>query len=59
MAFKFPPKYGRPSCPKCDTSMIVVDGFDMEPQDKTFECLKCAQLEKPASKPAKPSQAAE
>ena len=40
-----PDGYGR--CVKCDTRMIVVDGFGLEPECKTFECLQCRHIEKP------------
>jgi hypothetical protein len=26
---------------------ILVDGFDLDPQHKTFECLQCGNIEKP------------
>jgi hypothetical protein len=32
---------GRPSCPTCEMGMIVVGGFGLEIEDKTFECLRC------------------
>jgi transcription elongation factor Elf1 len=58
MALKFVPKFGRPQCPKCDKSMLVTGGFDLDSEHKTFECLQCGHVEKPIT-PTKRSQAAE
>jgi len=33
--------------------MLVVGGFDQEPERKTFECLRCAHIEHPLG-PAPP-----
>jgi tRNA(Ile2) C34 agmatinyltransferase TiaS len=46
----------RPLCPKCGLSMLVVDGFGLSPEQKTFECLGCGRIRKP-TKSAKRSKA--
>jgi 23S rRNA C2498 (ribose-2'-O)-methylase RlmM len=28
--------------------MVVVDGYDLDPQKQTLECLRCGHIEKPA-----------
>jgi hypothetical protein len=52
MAFKKSPKPGRRRCPECQTGMIVVAGFGLDPEHKTFECLQCGQIVTPL-KPTK------
>jgi ribosomal protein L37AE/L43A len=49
-------KRERPPCPKCTTSMIVIRGFHLDQEHKTFECLRCGHVEKTgtASHPATP-----
>ena len=42
------PKPFRQICPTCDMSMIVVAGFDREPDKQTHECLRCGHVELPA-----------
>jgi hypothetical protein len=37
----------RPICPMCGMAMIAVEGFDQEPEAKTFECLRCGTVEDP------------
>jgi hypothetical protein len=49
------PNYERPCCPKCDMGMIVTGGYDLDPEYKTFECLRCRHVERPAKR----AQAAE
>ena len=39
--------YGLPPCPICRMAMIVVDGFNSDPEFKSFECLQCGHVEKP------------
>jgi ribosomal protein L37AE/L43A len=36
----------RPHCPMCATSMIVIRGFHLEQEQKTFECLHCGHVGK-------------
>jgi Zn ribbon nucleic-acid-binding protein len=40
------PNSDRPCCPKCQTGMIVIDGFGRELEAKTFECLQCGHVGK-------------
>jgi 23S rRNA C2498 (ribose-2'-O)-methylase RlmM len=47
MAHKNPPN-GHPLCRVCDMGMVVVDGYDLDPQKQTLECLRCGHIEKPA-----------
>jgi hypothetical protein len=56
MPFKYLPRYDRPRCPDCDMSMIVTAGINLDPERKTFECLRCGRIEKPSGRRA---QAAE
>jgi uncharacterized Zn finger protein len=34
----------RPMCPNCTMGMIVTQGFKLECEHKTFECLRCGQV---------------
>jgi transposase-like protein len=56
MALKTSLTTDRPVCPKCGMSMLVVDGFGLEPEQKTFECFGCGRIGKP-TKSAKRSKA--
>jgi hypothetical protein len=47
---------GRPSCPKCGIGMV--DGFGLDPERKTFECLQCGHVEKPGANVHKPQSEA-
>jgi hypothetical protein len=47
MALKKSSKPGPRRCPNCQMCMIVVDGFGLDPECKTFECLQCGNIEKP------------
>jgi Zn ribbon nucleic-acid-binding protein len=49
------PKIERPPCPECQVGMIVVDGFGLELEKQTVECLKCGHVERPDA-PKKVSQ---
>jgi uncharacterized Zn finger protein len=46
----------RPNCPDCSMQMIVVKGAKLEPQQKTYECLRCGHVAKPgeATSPEQP-----
>jgi hypothetical protein len=46
------------ACPKCRMGMIVVDGFGLNPEHKTLECLQCGRIVTPI-KLVKRGQAAE
>jgi predicted RNA-binding Zn-ribbon protein involved in translation (DUF1610 family) len=37
----------RPDCPKCGMQMIVTKGAKLEPERKTYECLRCGHEPKP------------
>jgi hypothetical protein len=37
-------------------SMIVVSGFDAEPEQQAFECLRCGFVQEPTSKPREASR---
>jgi hypothetical protein len=37
-------------------SMIVVSGFDAEPAQQAFECLRCGFVREPTSKPRETSR---
>jgi hypothetical protein len=36
--------FARPECPNCRMSMIVVGGFKKEPEEQTFDCLRCGNV---------------
>ena len=57
MAVKRGKGAGLRRCPKCDMGMIVLDGFGLGPEHKTYECLQCGHIEEP-DKPMKLSHAA-
>jgi hypothetical protein len=40
-------KNTRPLCPKCTVAMIVTSGFKLEPEQQTFECLRCGHVVSP------------
>jgi hypothetical protein len=44
MVFKKYPKPVRRRCPKCQMGMIVVAGFGLDAEEKTFECLQCERI---------------
>jgi hypothetical protein len=46
MPIKDYPQYGRPACPQCQMSMIAIDGFGLDPEQRTFQCLRCDNIEK-------------
>jgi DNA-directed RNA polymerase subunit RPC12/RpoP len=37
----------RPHCPDCDMRMIVTKGAKLEPERKTYECLRCGHEQNP------------
>jgi hypothetical protein len=41
---------GMARCVKCDMRMVVAAGFDLEPEQMTFECLQCGHVEKPEAR---------
>jgi hypothetical protein len=51
MSVKFTPSALPPVCPKCAINMLMVAGYGLEPDKKTFECRQCGYIEKPS--PAK------
>jgi hypothetical protein len=51
MYVKFTPSALPPVCPKCAINMLMVAGYGLEPDKKTFECRQCGYIEKPS--PAK------
>jgi hypothetical protein len=55
--FRIPIQASHPPCPECQMGMIAVDGFNLEPDWQTFECVRCGRIEKPA-KPNERAQGA-
>jgi predicted RNA-binding Zn-ribbon protein involved in translation (DUF1610 family) len=41
-------RLGHPKCPKCQMGMIVESGYGADPARKTYECLQCGFVGKPA-----------
>jgi hypothetical protein len=39
--FKSLSRPGHRKCPECKFAMIVVGGFKLAPEKKTYECLQC------------------
>jgi hypothetical protein len=56
MAMRVTPD-GHPPCPACDMGMIVVDGYELDPKRRTFECLRCGHVEYPTAKTRKQAAA--
>jgi hypothetical protein len=40
----------RPVCSKCTMNMVVSNGFGLDRDVQTFECLRCGHIELPTSK---------
>ena len=53
MPVKISPSALPPECPKCGINMLVVDGYGLEPDKKTFECLQCGNVKGPRNGTAK------
>jgi ribosomal protein S27AE len=47
-------KIERVRCPKCEMSMIIVEGFHSERQK--FECLRCGHIERPRAHSDPPAE---
>jgi hypothetical protein len=47
---------GCPNCPACEMRMIVAGGFGLDPEHKTFECLRCGHIEKPETTAGNPGR---
>ena len=52
--------YVRPDCRKCGMQMIAVKDLTLEPEKRTYECLRCGNIAHPGDKPfAKPKHTGE
>jgi hypothetical protein len=43
----------RPECPDCGMNMIVAEGFGLDHEHQTFECLRCGRVDEPKLATAK------
>jgi uncharacterized Zn finger protein len=42
--------YFRPDCPDCGMQMIVAKDMILEPERRTYECLRCGHVIKPGDR---------
>jgi transposase-like protein len=45
-----PPTNIHPPCPECGMGMLLVNGFELERERQTFECLRCGHVDEPVGK---------
>jgi hypothetical protein len=54
-----PPKEPREVCPSCGMNMVVVAGRNLDPEKRTYECLRCGHRLIPGQRAHLPSTGAE
>jgi Zn ribbon nucleic-acid-binding protein len=42
--------HGHPPCPVCEMRMLVTDGFKLDRERQTLECLRCGHVDRPGAK---------